>query len=39
MPSTDTIARGQFSEVKRTKNLPPFNIWWKKSKDIGRFFK
>lgn len=34
MPSTDTIARGQYSEVKRTMNLPPFNEWWEKSKDI-----
>jgi len=39
MPSTDTIARGQFTEVKRTKNRPPFKKWWQKSKDIGRFFK
>ncbi|MFQ5754088.1 MAG: ORF6N domain-containing protein [bacterium] len=36
MPSTDTIARGQFSEVKRTKNFPPFNIWWRKSKDVEK---
>jgi hypothetical protein len=34
MPSTDTIARGQYSEVKRTANFPPFNEWWGKSKDI-----
>jgi hypothetical protein len=34
MPSTDTVARGQFSEVKRTKNFPPFNAWWRKSKDV-----
>lgn len=34
MPSTDTIARGQYSEVKRTENFPPFNEWWDKSKDI-----
>ena len=32
MPSTDTIARGQYSEVKRTANLPPFDEWWEKSK-------
>ncbi len=24
MPSTDTVARGQYSEVKRTENFPPF---------------
>lgn len=44
MPSTDTIARGQYSEVKRTANFPPFDEWWKKSegpaisleKQIGR---
>ena len=34
MPSTDTIARGQYSEVKRTANFPPFDEWWGKSKDI-----
>lgn len=34
MPSTDTVARGQYSEVKRTTNFPPFNNWWKKSKDV-----
>ena len=39
MPSTDTIARGQFTEVKRTKNRPPFERWWQKSKDIEKFFK
>jgi len=38
MPSTDTVARGQFSEVKRTKNLPPFEEWWKKSKDVEKVF-
>jgi len=34
MPSTDTIARGQYSEVKRTANFPPFDEWWEKSTDI-----
>jgi len=34
MPSTDTVARGQYSEVKRTPNFPPFDEWWDKSKDI-----
>jgi len=34
MPSTDTVARGQYSEVKRTPNLPPFDEWWDKSKDL-----
>lgn len=34
MPSTDTVARGQYSEVKRTTNFPPFDEWWDKSKDI-----
>ena len=33
MPSTDTIARGQYSEVKRTANSPPFDEWWVKSKE------
>ena len=34
MPSTDTVARGQYSEVKRTPNFPPFDEWWDKSKDV-----
>jgi len=34
MPSTDTVARGQYSEVKRTAGVPPFDKWWRKSKDI-----
>jgi hypothetical protein len=34
MPSTDTVARGQYSEVKRTANFPPFDEWWHKSEDI-----
>ncbi len=34
IPSTDTVKRGQYSEVKRTANFPPFNDWWGKSKDV-----
>ena len=34
IPSTDTVMRGQYSEVKRTTNFPPFNDWWRKSKDV-----
>jgi len=34
IPSTDTIARGQYSEVKRTANFPPFKERWEKIKDI-----
>lgn len=33
MPSTDTVARGQYSEVKRTANFPPFDEWWKRSEN------
>ncbi|MEW6042013.1 MAG: ORF6N domain-containing protein, partial [Elusimicrobiota bacterium] len=36
MPSTDTVARGQYSEVKRTTNSPPFDEWWNKSEDIEK---
>ena len=39
MPSTDTVARGQFSEVKQTKNFPPFDAWWKRSKDVEKVVK
>jgi hypothetical protein len=34
LPSVDTIARGQFSEIKTTQNIPPFQEWWNMSKDI-----
>ena len=34
LPSINTIDRGQFSEIKVTENMPPFDEWWKKSKDI-----
>lgn len=34
LPSTDILARGQFSEIKKTSNRPPFSEWWGKSKDI-----
>jgi len=34
MPSTDTVARGQYSEVIETGNYPPFDKWWRKSRDI-----
>jgi len=36
MPSTDTVARGQYSEVRKTVNFPPFNNWWRKSKNIKK---
>ena len=34
VPSTDTLARGQYSEIKKTNNKPPFDEWWSCSKDI-----
>lgn len=34
LPSTDTIARGQYSEIKKTNNIPPFEDWWKKAKEL-----
>ena len=36
IPSTDTIARGQYSEIKKTPNKPPFENWWNKSTDIEK---
>ncbi len=36
MPSTDTVARGQYTEVKQTSNLPPFDKWWQKSRGIEK---
>ncbi|PKM92923.1 MAG: hypothetical protein CVU80_00780, partial [Elusimicrobia bacterium HGW-Elusimicrobia-4] len=35
VPSTDTLARGQYSEIKKTPNKPPFEKWWNKSTDIA----
>ena len=34
IPSTDTIARGQYSEVKETTNKPPFAEWWDRSEKL-----
>jgi hypothetical protein len=34
IPSTDVIARGQYSEIKNTENRPPFGEWWHASYDI-----
>lgn len=34
IPSADTVARGQYSEIKLTENRPPFEDWWAKSLDI-----
>ena len=34
IPSPDTVARGQYSEIKKTENRPPFEEWWQDSKDI-----
>jgi len=34
IPSPDIIARGQYSEIKETRNKPPFEKWWKRAADI-----
>ena len=34
VPSTDTLARGQYSEIKKTPNRPPFEKWWSESTDV-----
>jgi hypothetical protein len=34
IPSTDTISSGKYSEIKETKNSPPFNNWWDEGLDI-----
>lgn len=34
IPSPDIIARGQYSEIKKTDAKLPFNEWWNASKDI-----
>jgi len=34
IPSPDIMARGQYSEIKKTESKPPFEEWWQNSKDI-----
>ena len=34
VPSTDVIARGQYSEIKGDANRPDFEAWWDQSLDI-----
>jgi hypothetical protein len=34
VPSPDVIARGQYSEIKETKNIVPFKEWWEESLDV-----
>jgi hypothetical protein len=36
VPSTDIVARGQYAEVKKTNNIPPFDKWWRKSRGIDK---
>jgi hypothetical protein len=38
VPSPDIVARGQFSEIKETRNRPPFEDWWSRSYDIIEFW-
>jgi hypothetical protein len=32
--SGDIAKRGQYAELKKTENRPPFKEWWEKSTDI-----
>lgn len=34
IPSADVVARGQYSEIKKTIERPPVNEWWEQSLDI-----
>jgi len=34
VPSADVVARGQYSEIKKTVERPPISEWWDKSLDI-----
>lgn len=36
--SGDVAKRGQYAEIKRTENVPPFDRWWKNSLDIVNNF-
>ena len=34
LPSPDIVARGQYSEIKKTDYKPPFGNWWQSSIDV-----
>ena len=34
LPSSGIFARAQYSEIKQTDNIIPFDDWWNKSLDI-----
>jgi len=34
IPPINTIYQGQYAEIKKTENIPPFNDWWLKGLDI-----
>ncbi|MCK4829551.1 hypothetical protein KA005_78220 [bacterium] len=34
IPPINSIYKGQFDEIKETKNIPPLDNWWKKALDI-----
>src|SRR5919197_6164823 len=34
IPSPDVVTRGQYSEVKKTGNITPFDDWWNNRLDI-----
>lgn len=34
IPSTDTLKAGQYSEIKRTDSVLPFDYWWDQSLDF-----
>ena len=35
-PHPDIVARAQYSEIKQTDNIIPFDDWWDKSLNIVR---
>ena len=34
LPPINSIYKGQYSEIKKTEQIPPFNDWWGRGKDI-----
>ena len=34
IPPIDSIFQGQYSEMKETENILPFNEWWSEGLDI-----
>jgi hypothetical protein len=34
IPPINTLYQGQYSEINKTENTPPFNEWWEQGKEL-----